>query len=126
MRAADAEPQRSNALAKFPLIAVTAAIVTTAVVSIPNIRQPGYILDEEITHALVPSLTKHPFPTLPSGLLYLRGLPYLYGAAAAGKLFGYHLTTYRSVSLLFALLALATLYRAGRALASPAVGAIAA
>ena len=83
----------------------------------------GHFLDEEITAATVPAVSHGGLPRLPSGLLYARGLPYSYAAWIAGLGFGQTLTTYRTVSFVFALVAIAALFYAGAIVAGPVAGA---
>jgi hypothetical protein len=91
-----------------------------------QIDRPGYLLDEEITAAVVPSISQHIVPRLPSGLLYARGLPYTYVAWLAGRGFGDTLTTYRWLSFLFGLAAIAVVYWAGCVVSGPLAGGAAA
>ena len=89
-----------------------------AVASMPT---SGYRLDEEITFAVVPAMTGHGLPALPSGILYLRGLPYSWAAWLAGLVFGQTPATYRYVSLTCALAAVILLFQLGRELSGSAM-----
>ena len=60
-----------------------AAIVAALVVAVGSfqIGRPGYSVDEEFTEFAVRGIHAHGMPTLPSGLLYDRGLAYSYASA---------------------------------------------
>jgi hypothetical protein len=61
------------------LAALIAALVI--VVGSFQITRPGYSVDEEFTEFAVRGIHAHGVPTLPSGLLYDRGLAYSYASA---------------------------------------------
>jgi hypothetical protein len=75
-----------------------------------NLTRPGFSSDEEITAVVVRGIADSGLPILPSGMLYLRGVPYSYAAWLAGTLFGHSLEVYRVVSVLFAALAVVLMY----------------
>ena len=60
-----------------------AAIVAALVLAVGSfqIGRPGYSVDEEFTEFAVRGIHAHGVPTLPSGLLYDRGLAYSYASA---------------------------------------------
>ena len=60
-----------------------AAIFAAIVVAVGSfqIGRPGYSVDEEFTEFAVRGIHQHGVPTLPSGLLYDRGLAYSYASA---------------------------------------------
>ena len=60
-----------------------AAIVAALVLAVGSfqIGRPGYTVDEEFTEFAVRGIHAHGVPTLPSGLLYDRGLAYSYASA---------------------------------------------
>jgi hypothetical protein len=62
------------------LVALVAALVVVA--GSFQISRPGYSVDEEFTAFAVRGIRAHGVPTLPSGLLYDRGLAYSYASAA--------------------------------------------
>ena len=59
--------------------AIAAALVL--IVGSSQIGRPGYSVDEEFTEFAVRGIQAHGVPTLPSGLLYDRGLAYSYASA---------------------------------------------
>jgi hypothetical protein len=75
-----------------------------------NLTRPGFSSDEEITAVVVRGVADSGLPILPSGMLYLRGVPYSYAAWLAGTLFGHSLEVYRFVSVFFAALAVVFMY----------------
>ena len=60
-----------------------AAVVAALVLAVGyfQIGRPGYSVDEEFTELAVRGIRAHGVPTLPSGLLYDRGLAYSYASA---------------------------------------------
>jgi len=119
-------PQDVRIAPLIPVVLVLAALVICAVAAGRAIHQPGYLLDEEITASTVPSVSWHGVPRLPSGLLYVRGLPYTYAAWLGGTMMGHTLETYRLMSAIFALLAIGATCLAGVVVAGRLAGATAA
>src|SRR5262245_10850381 len=103
-----------------------ALLVLVLVSAIDRTSTPGYWLDEELTDAVASALPHTGIPRLPSGVVYTRGLPYIYAASLAGTIFGHTLPAYRAVSLVFALAAVAALFLAGRTAGSAWIGLAAA
>jgi len=99
-------------LAAVLAVAAAGALLAGAV---PELRRSGYWLDEEITSLAVEGIVRDRLPTLPSGVLYERGLPYSYAAALTGRAFGYGLFSYRLTSLMLGLAAVAVTGALGRA-----------
>ena len=66
-----------------------------------QLQRPGYTPDEELTYFAVQGISEHGLPTLPSGVLYERGLPYSYVAWLSGLAFGQSVTSYRLPSVFF-------------------------
>jgi len=91
-----------------------------------SVGRHGFSPDEEITALVVRGIAATGAPVLPSGMLYLRGLPYSYAAWLGGALFGHELVVYRGVSLVFALLAVVLIFFVTRAVATRSAGIIAA
>lgn len=82
-----------------------------------QIARPGYSVDEEFTEFAVRGIHAHGVPTLPSGLLYDRGLAYSYVSAVAGG---------RAVSLISAALVVLLTFILVRRHVTPAAGSLAA
>jgi hypothetical protein len=91
-----------------------------------SVGRHGFSPDEEITALVVRGIAETGAPVLPSGMLYLRGLPYSYAAWLGGALFGHELVVYRGVSLVFALLAVVLIFLVTRAVSTPTAGVVAA
>ena len=70
-----------------------------------TLGRSGFSPDEEITALVVRGIAETGAPVLPSGMVYLRGLPYSYAAWLSGAVFGHDLVAYRTASLVFGLLA---------------------
>ena len=109
-----------------PGAALAVALALLVAAASLSLARPGFSSDEEITAVVVRGIGGTGLPTLPSGMLYLRGLPYSYAAWLGGALFGHSLVVYRSVSLLFAGLAVLSMYLLVRRVASRRAAAIAA
>ena len=123
---ASSHPRDVRIAPLVPVVLVLAALVFCAVAAGRAIHQPGYLLDEEITASTVPSVSWHGVPRLPSGLLYVRGLPFTYAAWLGGSMMGHTLDTYRLMSAMFALLAIGATCLAGALVADRLTGAAAA
>ena len=106
--------------------AVAGAVAALVVTAAPGVSRSGYLLDEELTTFAVQGIVRHGLPTLPSGALYARGLPYSYVAAGAGQILGYGLPAYRLVSLVLGALAIVVMFAAARAADRNAITGIAA
>jgi hypothetical protein len=91
-----------------------------------TIGRHGFSPDEEITALVVRGIAETGAPVLPSGMVYLRGLPYSYAAWLTGSLVGHDLVAYRATSLVFALLAVVLIFLVTRAVSTPAAGVVAA
>ncbi|HEY6508428.1 MAG TPA: hypothetical protein VIY56_10480, partial [Vicinamibacterales bacterium] len=91
-----------------------------------TVGRSGFSPDEEITALVVRGIAETGAPVLPSGMVYLRGLPYSYAAWLSGAVFGHELVAYRATSLAFALLAVVLIFLVTRAVSTPAAGVVAA
>jgi hypothetical protein len=108
------------------LAAVLPAATLLIAATIPNLSRPGFSPDEEITAVTLRGLSETGLPMLPSGALYLRGLAYSYAAWLGGSVLGQGLEAYRTVSLVFAVVALVLMVRVARQVAAPWAAACAA
>ena len=77
-----------------------AALVAVLVFAAGSLQlsRAGYSVDEEFTFFAVRGIEAHGVPTLPSGLLYDRGLAYSYASWLAGSIAGSDLPAFRAVS----------------------------
>ncbi len=73
------------------------------VIAMPAVNREGFSPDEEVTALVVASSSLIGVPTLPSGVVYLRGVLYVKLAGTAGWLLTPELPAYRLVSLMFGL-----------------------
>jgi len=79
-----------------------------------EIGRRGYVLDEELTTFAARGIGRDGLPTLPSGAMYERGLPYSYVAALAGFAAHEELQAYRLASLVLGALAIVIVFVATR------------
>ena len=98
---------------KFAALLAALIIVTGSL----QITRPGYSVDEEFTEFAVRGIHAHGVPTLPSGLLYDRGLAYSYASA---------LVNGRLVSLISAALVVLLTFILVRRYVNPTAGLLAA
>ena len=96
-----------------------AAIVAALVLAVGSfqIGRPGYSVDEEFTEFAVRGIHAHGVPTLPSGLLYDRGLAYSYASALVNN---------RVLSLISAALVVLLTFILVRRYVNPTAGILAA
>jgi hypothetical protein len=90
------------------------------------IDRPGYSPDEELTAVITGGISQSGAPLLPSGVLYNRGLPYLYLSWIAGVVGGQTLASYRFVSFVCALAGVLLAVRLGTRLGGVSLGVVAA
>jgi len=64
--------------AAWPRVPLIAALLLLCGLASLVIARPGYSPDEEITAVLSRAIGARGAPVLPSGILYHRGVPYLY------------------------------------------------
>lgn len=107
-----------TALWAAPSVAVLCALAALV------IDRPGYSPDEEITAVIATSIGSSGMPLLPSGVLYNRGVPYLYFAWLTGALLGPSMLAWRAASLLCAAAGLAMAFRLGRTLGGSVFGVL--
>ena len=118
--------------ARWPSIDWTAALGVSLALGLLlfaasfSVGRHGFSPDEEITALVVRGIAETGAPVLPSGVLYLRGLPYSYAAWLGGALFGHELVVYRATSLAFALLAVVLIFLVTRSVSTTAAGVVAA
>lgn len=100
----------------------TAALVLVLLVALgvrtTEITRPGYTLDEEVSYLAVQGVSATGVPSLPSGSVYQRGLPYTYAAWLSGSWFGQDILSYRLPSLVFGLLSVLLVFLLGARLLS--------
>lgn len=96
------------------LVGLIGAVVILVLAASTSISRPGFLPDEEITAVVVNGVSISGVPKLPSGILYLRGLPYTYAAWIGGLGLGQTLPSYRVVSLLFAICAVLLMFCVAR------------
>ena len=103
------------------------AIVAAAVVlaGATELTRAGYTPDEEFTVFAVNGIRADGLPILPSGLFYDRGVAYSYVSWLARAGFGSELPSYRALSLLSAVAALAIVFTLVRRVSSPAAAVLA-
>src|SRR5581483_7113175 len=91
-----------SSVSRAQLSAVIIAIAILVAATAGTVTRAGFSPDEEITAAAVRGISATGLTPLPSGLLYLRGVPYSYAAWLAGAALGQTLAAYRWASVLCA------------------------
>jgi hypothetical protein len=104
----------ANVVRTPAFIGLIAAVVILVLGAGTIVNRAGFSSDEEITALTVRGVAATGLPVLPSGILYLRGVLYTYSAWLAGHVLGYSLPVYRTVSLLFAILAVLLIFCVAR------------
>ncbi len=105
--------QRLVSRTSFLLIGL---LIVATIVRLGGIARTGFSVDEEITSLAVQGIETSGVPTLPSGVVYKRGLPYTYLAWLSGHASERDLVGFRSVSLLFGLVGVAAFFALARML----------
>jgi hypothetical protein len=95
-------------------IGLIGAVAILVLAAAPNLNRPGFSSDEEITALVVRGVAATGLPVLPSGILYLRGVPYTYSAWLGGRMLGQNLVAYRAVSLVYAIVAVLLIFCVAR------------
>ncbi len=80
--------------------------------------------DEDLTALAVKAIAEHGIPELPSGMIYLRSLPFLYMIAASAAAFGFDEWGMRLPAVLFGIAAIPLVYVFGKNLFGTSVGLI--
>src|SRR5690606_28515981 len=66
-----------------------ALIAVGALLRLIDLGQLSFRWDEDISALAAKAIAEHGVPELPSGMIYLRSLPFLYVLAGSGTLFGF-------------------------------------
>ncbi|MGE3176827.1 MAG: glycosyltransferase family 39 protein [Vicinamibacterales bacterium] len=98
---------------RLPLPAVVVPLVTFGVLAALVLARPGFTPDEEITAVTASAVSATGLPLLPSGVLYPRGIPYVYAAFLTALLLGPGVLAGRLVSAAAAGLGIVAAYRIG-------------
>lgn len=77
------------------------------------IARPGFTPDEEITAVAASAIGSRGLPILPSGVLYPRGVPYLYAAWLVSLVAGKSMLAWRLTSWIFGAVGVVLSYRLG-------------
>lgn len=85
------------------------------------IARPGFTPDEEITAVLASAIGSRGLPILPSGVLYPRGVPYLYAAWVVSLGVGKTMLAWRLTSWIFGAIGIVVSYRLGARIGGQAV-----
>ncbi|MDO8680730.1 MAG: glycosyltransferase family 39 protein [Acidobacteriota bacterium] len=102
-----------------PRVWIALLAVAVLLVGSLQLTRAGYSPDEEFTVFAVNGIAADGLPTLPSGLLYDRGVAYSYASWLARAVSGAQLPAYRALSLLSSVAALAIVFALVRRLSSP-------
>lgn len=102
-------------MTRLQAVAITVVILLAAVaLRAPGLGDLGYVWDEDISALAAQGVERASLPTLPSGRVYARALPYSYACALFSGLTGHPETDLRLPGLLFSLISLILIVLLGR------------
>ncbi|HEX5421224.1 MAG TPA: glycosyltransferase family 39 protein, partial [Gammaproteobacteria bacterium] len=105
-------------------ICLAALIGVGAYLRLAKLGHLGIHQDEDLSSLAVRAILQKGIPELPSGMVYLRGGPFLYAMAASAKLFGFDEFALRLPAALFGIAMIPLGYVFGRALFGVRVGLV--
>lgn len=97
-------------------IAVSLLVAAALALRLPNLGRLGLVADEGHQALAVAGILEHGVPEVPSGAVYMRGLPFIYAEAAAGRVFGVDEMSLRLPAAVFGALTVGLIYAYGRML----------
>jgi|GEM_PF-1518470 len=95
-----------------------------ALLRLIDLDQLAFRWDEDLSSLAAKAIAERGIPELPSGMIYLRSLPFLYVLAGSGMLFGFDEWSLRLPAALFGIAAIALGYFFGKRLFGTAVGLV--
>ena len=95
-------------------------------VRVSHLEDLGLVIDEGVEILAVEGILKHGLPKFDSGLIYRRGLPFLYIQAASAKIFGLNEFSLRFPAVLFGVASIAATFFLAKNVFGWRVGALAA
>lgn len=102
-----------------------AALLTVGtLLRVLDIGQLSFRWDEDLSSLAAKAIAAHGIPELPSGMIYLRSLPFLYVLAGSGMLFGFDEWSLRLPAALFGIATIALGYFFGKRLFGTSVGLV--
>ncbi|HEU4617074.1 MAG TPA: glycosyltransferase family 39 protein [Gammaproteobacteria bacterium] len=105
---------------------LAALIAVGAYLRLVYLGRLGIHWDEDLSALAVKAILANGVPELPSGMIYLRGGPFLYAMAASAQLLGFGELALRLPAALFGIATIPLAFALGKALFSERVGLVAA
>jgi hypothetical protein len=111
-----------SALKSWALLAIV--VLAGAYLRLANLGDLGFRWDEDLSGLAVQAILEKGIPELPSGMIYLRGGPFLYAMAASAEVFGFSEFALRLPAAMFGILLIPVGFLFARALFDTRTGLI--
>src|SRR5690606_25049212 len=116
--------ERERMLEKLAPWILAALLAAGAVLRLIDLGQLSFRWDEDLSSLAAKAIAERGVPELPSGMIYLRSLPFLYVLAGSGALLGFDEWGLRLPSVLFGTATIGLAYVFGKRLFGTAVGLV--
>ncbi|HEX6995195.1 MAG TPA: glycosyltransferase family 39 protein [Gammaproteobacteria bacterium] len=103
---------------------LAALLALGALLRLIDLGQLSFRWDEDLSSLAAKAIAEHGIPELPSGMVYLRSLPFLYVLAGSGMLFGFDEWSLRLPAALFGIATIALGYFFGKRFFGTGVGLV--